>query len=86
MAARENQGLQIALISFVILTILLSVFTYLLFSNWKEADLKMTAASKAESDAKSKQAATQSELDTLKAVMGEPAEACDSACRPGLPT
>jgi hypothetical protein len=73
MAARENQGLQIALISFVILTILLSVFTYLLFSNWKEADLKMAAANKDASDAKSKQAATQADIDTLKAVMGEPA-------------
>jgi hypothetical protein len=73
MAARENQGLQIALISFVILTILLSVFTYLLFSNWKEADLKMAAASKDAAEAKSKQAATQADIDALKVVMGEPA-------------
>ena len=37
MAARENQGLQIALIIFVILTILLIVTTFLFFRNFQEA-------------------------------------------------
>ena len=34
MAARENQGLQIALIIFVILTIMLIVTTYMFFSSY----------------------------------------------------
>lgn len=36
MAARENQGLQIALIIFVMLTIILSVTTYIFFDNYKK--------------------------------------------------
>ncbi len=36
MAARENQGLQIALIIFVMLTIVLSVTTYIFFDNYKK--------------------------------------------------
>ncbi len=70
MAARENQGLQIALISFVILTILLSVFTYLLFSNWKDADLKAAAAKKEAGDAASKATTAEQNLTDLKTVMG----------------
>ncbi len=38
--ARENQGLQIALIIFVILTILLGVFTFLFFRHYEEAAQK----------------------------------------------
>ena len=37
MAARENQGLQIALIIFVMLTIILSVTTFLFYRNFKGA-------------------------------------------------
>jgi hypothetical protein len=70
MAARENQGLQIALISFVILTILLSVFTYLLFSNWKDADAKMNAAKKEASDATTKATTADQNLAELKKIMG----------------
>ena len=36
MAARENQGLHIALIIFVILTIMLIVTTYIFFSNFQQ--------------------------------------------------
>lgn len=38
--ARENQGLQIALIVFVMLTIILGVTTYLFFRQYEEADIK----------------------------------------------
>jgi hypothetical protein len=38
--ARENQGLQIALIIFVMLTIILGVTTYLFFRQYEEADIK----------------------------------------------
>ncbi len=44
MAARENQGLQIALIIFVMLTIILSVTTYLFFDSTKKAVLEKDAA------------------------------------------
>jgi hypothetical protein len=70
MAARENQGLQIALISFVILTILLSVFTYLLFSNWKDAQLKAEKANGDMAEANKKVAATEQNMNDLKMVMG----------------
>ena len=38
--ARENQGLQIALIIFVILTIILGVTTFLFFRQYEEATAK----------------------------------------------
>jgi hypothetical protein len=38
--ARENQGLQIALIVFVMLTIILGVTTYLFFRQYEESDIK----------------------------------------------
>jgi len=42
--ARENQGLQIALIIFVMLTIILGVTTYLCFRQYEEADIRAKAA------------------------------------------
>ncbi len=42
--ARENQGLQIALIIFVMLTIILGVTTYLCFRQYEEADGRAKAA------------------------------------------
>jgi len=44
MAARENQGLQIALIIFVMLTIILSVTTYIFFDNYKKEKQDRIAA------------------------------------------
>jgi hypothetical protein len=44
MAARENQGLQIALIIFVMLTIVLSVTTYIFFDNYNKERLDKQAA------------------------------------------
>lgn len=44
MAARENQGLQIALIIFVMLTIILSVTTYIFFDNYKKEKVEKIAA------------------------------------------
>lgn len=44
MAARENQGLQIALIIFVMLTIVLSVTTYIFFDNFKKEKQDRIAA------------------------------------------
>ncbi|HEV3415396.1 MAG TPA: hypothetical protein VG056_01220 [Pirellulales bacterium] len=70
MAAKENQGLQIALIGFVMLTILLSVTTYLFFKNWQEADGKMKAAQTAASDANDKKTAADKDAADLKTIIG----------------
>lgn len=52
MNSRENQGLQIATIVFLILTIVMSITTFMFFKQWKEADRQLKdavqTASKAE--------------------------------------
>jgi hypothetical protein len=53
--ARENQGLQIALIVFVMLAIILGVTTYLFFRQYEEADIKATKNA-ADADKATKQA------------------------------
>ena len=70
--ARENQGLQIALIIFVILTIMLGVTTFLFFRQYEEATLK--AKSNLDEANKQKTAANniQSENNELKRMMGFP--------------
>ena len=68
--ARENQGLQIALIIFVVLTIALGVTTFLFFRSYEEADLKAKAnlaeATKNEAMARDKQ----EKLNHLKQLLG----------------
>src|SRR6186713_142610 len=75
MAARENQGLQIALIIFVILTIILIVTTYFFFSSAqkeKEAN-KSLAAENASKDNQAREARTEGEAlkNTLGAALTE---------------
>jgi uncharacterized protein (UPF0333 family) len=75
MAARENQGLQIALIIFVILTIILIVTTYFFFSSAqkeKEAN-KALASDNSNKDNQAREAARESEAlkSTLGAAMTE---------------
>ncbi len=79
MAARENQGLQIALIIFVILTIILIVTTWVAFRSYQDGQeniKSLTTKSKADSD-KAREAADESagfkaiidpKLDKLPAV------------------
>ena len=72
MAARENQGLQIALIIFVILTIILIVTTYMFFSSSqkeKEAN-KALASDNSNKDNQAREAARESEA--LKNTLGAP--------------
>ncbi len=83
--ARENQGLQIALIIFVMLTIILGVTTFLYVKQYKEASL---AAAQAQEDAKTQNdAATkiQGEYNNLKVKVGgdatDTAEAIDAQFR-----
>ncbi|MCC7086989.1 MAG: hypothetical protein IT427_18470 [Pirellulales bacterium] len=61
MAARENQGLQIALIVFVMLTIMLSVSTFLFFRNYQAEQQRAKSAE--EETSKTKQAMTVLEGD-----------------------
>ena len=68
--ARENQGLQIALILFVMLTIILSVSTYLCYRAYDDAckakDVAVAAGSKSEQQAR----ANANDVDELKRVIG----------------
>jgi hypothetical protein len=68
--ARENQGLQIALIVFVMLAIILGVTTYLCFRKWDDADkakeVANAAAGKKEADARN---ATEA-AEALKTMIG----------------
>ncbi len=68
--ARENQGLQIALIGFVTVTIVLSVTTYLGFKNYsdscKDKEVALTAKDKAENQNRT----YEEQLKTLKKDIG----------------
>ncbi len=70
MAARENQGLQIALIIFVMLSIGTSVTTYLFFSNWKENERKAAAAEQKASEAATKKSDSDKQNADLIALIG----------------
>jgi len=70
--ARENQGLQIALIIFVMLTIVLGVTTFIFFQKCDEANQK---AAKAEEDAKEKQVEKnrfEEDMNKMKQLIGHP--------------
>lgn len=70
MASSENQGLQIALIIFVMLTIVLSVTTFAFFRQYEDADLRARSDSEkaAKSDADLRTATD--EIMSLKKMMG----------------
>ncbi|HKD37643.1 MAG TPA: hypothetical protein VKB78_12615 [Pirellulales bacterium] len=75
MAARESQGLQIALIIFVILAIAMSVTTYLAFTNFKETEKKLQEAQKQATDANSKEQVAKTENENLKQLItGSPSD------------
>lgn len=68
--ARENQGLQIALIIFVMLTIILGVTTFLFFRQYEDALLKAEAAA---AEAQQQRTAAENMLDEanrLKQIVG----------------
>lgn len=68
--ARENQGLQIALITFVILTLLLAVFTYLFFRQYDEQYRKAQAALEEAAKANDAARSAQTDLNTVKTILG----------------
>ena len=70
--ARENQGLQIALIIFVMLTIVLGVTTFIFFRKYDEEVLKSKDSLAKADTAIQERNATKSECDELKRIIGLP--------------
>ena len=70
MAARDNQGLQIALIIFVMLTIVLSVTTFMFFRKFEEAEIKEKSATAKTAESLKKELEAQEEATALKKVLG----------------
>lgn len=70
MAARENQGLQIALIIFVVLTIALAVSTFMFFSKFDEERNKIAEYEKKANEANRLANDYQTELKEVKAILG----------------
>lgn len=68
--ARENQGLQIALIIFVMLTIVLGVTTFLFFRRYEEAEIKAKAAQEQATKESTRASAKSEEANRLKQLMG----------------
>jgi len=68
--ARENQGLQIALIIFVVITIALGVGTYVLYRSYDEANTKAKTSQAAESKNLTLANKNQDDLDKLKRLLG----------------
>ncbi|MBN2475361.1 MAG: hypothetical protein JXB62_12185 [Pirellulales bacterium] len=68
--ARENQGLQIALIVFVMLTIILGVTTFIFYGQYNEAQTKATTAEKSAADQRAAASAIAGECMELKREIG----------------
>lgn len=66
MAARENQGLQIALIIFVILTIVLTVTTYMFFSSYQKERAAKESADSARQKAEAATNTAVTEFESIK--------------------
>jgi hypothetical protein len=75
MAARENQGLQIALIIFVMLTIVLAVTTYVFFSSSQEYQKKAEAADKARAESETAMRTAIEESTDFRKLLGADAKA-----------
>jgi hypothetical protein len=69
MAARENQGIQIALIIFVILTVALGVSTYLFFDKFQQETLKIAGFKEEAEKARDAQAASEQDLRRVKLLL-----------------
>lgn len=68
--ARENQGLQIALIVFVMLTIILGVTTFLFFRQYEEATNRATASDAKATENMNGMRKSQEEANELKTMLG----------------
>lgn len=77
--ARENQGLQIALIIFVILTIMLGVTTFIFFRQYEEAALKAASNLAKANEETTRAHNIQAENNELKRLMGfDPTDKLDA--------
>src|SRR5688572_6869274 len=72
MAARENQGLQITLIVFVMLSIILSVMTFIFYGNYKDHRKQAEDAKKESTAAADRERVAQDERNTLATTLGFP--------------
>jgi hypothetical protein len=72
MAARENQGMQAALIVLVVLCILLFVTTFMFYSRWDEEVRKIAENDKTARDANAQAAEYLEELKAVKTHLGVP--------------
>jgi hypothetical protein len=70
MASGENQGLQIALIIFVMLTILLSVTTFMFFREYSDADVRSRKDQADATAANQQMRAAVTEMEALKKIIG----------------
>jgi hypothetical protein len=70
MASSENQGLQIALIIFVMLTILLSVTTFMFFREYEEADQKSRKDVEGATKAAQQLREAVTEMESLRKMIG----------------
>ena len=70
--ARENQGLQISLIIFVMLTVVMSVMTFVFFRKYDEADRKRQAAEVTANTERVAKDDLKSECSDLKHMIGYP--------------
>jgi hypothetical protein len=70
MASSENQGLQIALIIFVMLTILLSVTTFMFFREYQEADERSRSDKEATTNAQKAMREAVTEMEKVKEFIG----------------
>ncbi len=68
--ARENQGLQIALILFVMFTLVFGVTTFIFYKNYDEANTKAATAAQETGKAKQELNAAQDQIKNLKAILG----------------
>lgn len=74
MATRENQGLQIALIAFVMFTVVLAVTTYVFFNRSQEAYEQADHWKKEANEARTGQQMTLDEYSKVKGMIGHPPE------------
>jgi uncharacterized protein (UPF0333 family) len=80
MAARENQGLQIALIIFVILTIILIVTTYMFFSSYSQERDRAKSLAEAKTTADSAASKAIADAEEIKLTLGgDPSQSADAA-------
>lgn len=82
MAAREHQGYQIALVIFVMLTVLLSITTFMFFKKYREEQDKNAEVTQNYNTATSEKNARESELANVKPLLGYgPAEPLETIAR-----